>query len=91
MATDTVKTLTLSRPGGKSLQIHPDEWPALVQAVTQALQLEADPAVSYEELPQGAFSAPSPVSESRRLVAEFRRIPVNRPMAGHHRDNFGSD
>ena len=91
MATNTAKTLTLSRDGGGSLKIHPSEWPAMVQAVTQALQLDADPAVSFDALPQGAFSAPSPVGEGNRLVAEFRRIPVNRPMASHHRDNFGSD
>ncbi|AXY43915.1 hypothetical protein [Halomonas sp. JS92-SW72] len=91
MSTRHRNILRLTRPGGGRLEIHPDEWPALQQAVTDALQLEADPAVSYEELPQGKFRAPSPLGDARTLTAEFVRFGVDRPLAGHHRTNFGSD
>lgn len=91
MSTKHSNILRLARPGGGKLEIHPDEWPALQQAVTSALQLESDPPVSHEELPQRAFHAPSPLSESRTLIAEFIRFGVDRPQAGRYRDNFGSN
>jgi|SRR5690554_4682581 len=105
MTTNARNILRLSRPGGGKLEIHPDEWPALQQAVTEALQLvpapeatledglpvESEMAVSFEELPQKAFRAPSPLGESRTLIAEFVRFGIDRPLAGHHRTNFGSD
>lgn len=91
MATNTHKILTLSRAGGGKLDIHPDEWPALVQAVTDALQLDADPAVALEDLPPAKHYAASPLGNDRKLVAEFSIFGAARPLAGHHRANFGSD
>lgn len=91
MTANTHKILTLSRPGGGKLDIHPDEWPALVQAVTAALQLNADPVVSLEELPAAKHYAASPLGSDRKLVAEFSIFGAARPLAGHHRDNLGSD
>jgi len=102
VATNTVKTLTLSRPGGGKLTISPADWDALQKAVTEALQLvpapdatldslpvKSETAMPLDDLPQGAKRV---VSEAGyELFAEFRRIPLERPLAGHHRDNFGSD
>src|SRR5690554_4763776 len=105
MTTNTLKILRLSRPGGGKLEIHPDEWPALQQAVTEALQLvpapeatledglpvESEMAVSFEELPQKAFRVPSPLGQSRTLIAQFVSFNARSPLAGHWRTNFGSD
>ena len=102
MATNTVKTLTLSRPGGGKLTISPADWDALQKAVTEALQLvpapdatldslpvKSETAMPLEDLPQGEKRV---VSETgHELFAHFRSIPVNRPMAGHHRASFGTD
>ncbi|MDV6319586.1 hypothetical protein [Chromohalobacter sp. HP20-39] len=84
MTTPTYKTLTLSRPGGGSLKIHPSEWAALSQAVTNALQLDADPAVSLEDLPLGAQREASPLGNSRQLIARFDRYAADRPMSGRY-------
>lgn len=91
MSTHTRKILTLSRAGGHKLDIHPNEWPALVEAVTAALQLNADPVIALEDLPVGKHYAASPLGGDRKLVAEFSRFSVDRPLAGHHRENFKVD
>lgn len=141
------KILTLSRAGGGRLDIHPNEWPALVEAasdsldlaaapdliqmvegaiqvtadspihqlivdffdldpsatapeaeaalknhVVSALRLAADPADALEEdRDPSRHVAPSPLGNYRKLVAEFSIFGVDRPLAGHHRDNLGSD
>lgn len=88
MSTKTRKALTLSIAGGGQLDIHPEEWPALQQAVTEALQLGADPAVSLEDLPVGKHYAASPLGNGRTLVAEFHRTAIDRPLKGHYRGNL---
>lgn len=91
MATNTNKVLTLSRNGGGRLDIHPNEWPALVQAVTDALQLDADPAVTLDDLSSVKHYAASPLGNGRALVAELSIFRLDRRLAGHYRDNIGSN
>lgn len=88
MSTRNYKVLTLTRAGGGKLRIHPDEWAALQQAVTNALQLDADPAVSYEDLPQGTQRVDSPLGNGRVLVADFERVPLDRPLEDYYRETF---
>lgn len=83
-------TLTLSRDGGGQLRIHPDEWPALQQAVTDALQLGADPAVALADLPAGKHYATSPLGNDRKLVAELHGAAMERPLGGYHNAKLGS-
>lgn len=89
MATNKRKILTLSRAGGGKLDIHPDEWPALQQAVIDALQIGADPAVALEDLPAGKHYAASPLGNDRKLVAEVSIFGSDRPLSGRYRDTIG--
>lgn len=91
MPANTSKHLILSRPGGGQLNIAPDEWPALVQAVTEALQLDNDPAASLEDLPVGKSSVDSPLGNHRKLVAEFSRINLETPLTDHYRNTIGDE
>lgn len=76
MTKKTRDILTLSQPGGGSLDIHPDEWPALVQAVKETLKLDAEPAVSLDDLPASRHYANSPLKVKSQLSATLRKIPL---------------
>lgn len=79
MTKTTRNTLTLSQPGGGSLAIHPDEWPALVEAVTETLQLDAEPAVSLDELPPGRHYVNSPLQVKAQVSATLSKVPLGSP------------
>lgn len=56
--------------------------------MTSALQLNADPTVSLEDLPLGEQREASPLGGGRALIARLDRRAVARPMEGHYDQNI---
>lgn len=83
------KILTLSQAGGGKLTIHPDEWPALVQAVTETLQLDAEPSVALDDIPPGRSRIASPHGASAALTATLAFIPLDSP-ARRYKEKSGA-
>lgn len=83
MSRRTRKVLTLSQAGGGKLDIHPNEWPALVQAVTETLQLDAEPAVALDDLPPTRSRTASPNGASAALTAALTFITLDSPARSY--------